>query len=498
MPTSPPTRPMTFAGLPRSLYPVAGLTVFDTTTFFGLQSLLVYYIYFATDQGGLGFSVDSAIAISAAFGACTYLATIVMGWFADRVIGAGRALSWGAWAAAAGYLTMGLIPGPIGLAIGLVAVVIGASSMWVGESALVGGALNAYPTKRESGFTIYYVGGASGAFIGVLLAGILQSSVGFSIGFMISAAVLVAGRLLYSPFRRRVERTAPQVTPEARATPRQILAVGAVVVVAALVLVTVVAVGMNPATVIGLAAIVFAILFFTKLLRDRSIDAEAKRSIVGYLPFFVATLVFNGLYQQLYGSVAVYSEESTNRAILGMELPPSTVLAAAPLCSIFLAPILAIIWGKLGSRQPSLAVKFGASFAICGMALLLLAFSSVSGEKTPVVILALIVLAFGAADITVTPSGLSLASLVGPPGFSTRMIAIQYLGIAGGIALAGSAGEWFLPGDNEAIYFGICAVVGLIVAVGMFATPALLRRFTPPAESTEPAADSDARMSARP
>ncbi|MCM3658165.1 oligopeptide:H+ symporter [Agromyces mediolanus] len=472
------TRPRTFAGLPRTLYPVAGLTVFDTTTFFGLQSLLVYYIYFATDEGGLGFSVDSAIAISAAFGACTYLATIVMGWFADRVIGAGRALGWGAWIAAVGYLAIGLIPGPIGLAIGLVGVVIGASSMWVGESALVGGALNDFPTKRESGFTIYYVGGASGAFIGVLLAGILQSSVGFTIGFVISAVVLVTGRLLYSPFRRRVELTAPRVAPEARATPGQIVAVAAVVSAAAIILVAVVASGLNPATVIGAVSVVYAIVFFTKLLRDRSLDAEAKRSIVGYLPFFVATFVFNGLYQQLYGSVAVYSEGSTDRAVLGMELPPSTILAAAPLCSIFLAPILAIIWGKLGSRQPSLAVKFGTSFAICSSALLLLALSSASGEKTPVVILALIVLAFGAADIVVTPSGLSLASLVGPPAFSTRMIAVQYLGIAGGIALAGTAGEWFNPGSNEAMYFGICAIVGISVAVGMFATPALLRRFS--------------------
>ncbi len=475
MPTS-TTSPKTIAGLPRTLYPVAGLAVFDTTVFFGLQSLLVYYIYFATDEGGLGFSVDRAIAISAAFGACTYLATIVMGWFSDRVIGAGRSLRWGAWTAATGYLLLAILPGTIGLATGLVVVVLGAASMWVGETATVGGTLDRFPQKRNSGFTIYYVGGASGAFIGVTLAGILQSTVGFTIGFLVSAITLAVGRLLYSPFRRSSEATAPTVAPENRASGKQIAAVTAGVLVCVAALIVTVIIDLNPATLLGVMALAIAVFFFLRMLGDRTLLPDVRRGILGYLPFFIATVVFNGLYQQLYTTVAVHSEQSTDRNLFGMEVPPSTLLGAAPLCSIFLAPLLAALWGKLGDRQPRLSTKFGVSFAICATALFLLALTSPAGAHTPMMVVVLIVFAFGAADVVVTPSGLALASLVGPPGFGTRMIAIHYLGIAGGIALAGTAGEWFLPRENEGLYFGICAAIGAVVAIGMFATRAVLRR----------------------
>ncbi|MGW4028765.1 oligopeptide:H+ symporter [Streptomyces sp. NPDC004838] len=466
-------KPKLFAGLPRTLYPVAGLTVFDSTTFFALQSLLVYYIYFATDEGGLGFSVDRAISISAAFGACAYLATIVLGWFADRVFGAAFALRWGAWVAALGYFLLAVVPGPVGLAVGIIVVVLGAASMWVGESATVGGTLDAFPTKRESGFTIYYVGGATGAFVGVTLGGVLESKVGFSIGFIVSALTLAVGRLLYGPFRRGSEATAPRVDPQNRATRTQILGVTSAVLLCFAVLVGAVLLGFNPATLLGAAALVVAVVFFVRLLRDKSLTPEVRRGVLGYLPFFVATMVFNGLYQQLYSTVAVHSEESTDRGLFGWEVPPSTLLGAAPLCSIFLAPFLATLWGKLGDRQPRLGTKFGLSFSICSVGLLLLAVFSAGDALTPMFIVALIVFTFGAADVVVTPSGLALASRVGPEGYSTRMIAIQYLGIAGGIALAGTAGEWFVPGENEALYFGACAAVGAVVAVGMFATKVL-------------------------
>lgn len=468
--------PPTVAGLPRTLFPVAALTVFDSSTFFGLQSLLVFYIYFATDEGGLGFSMESAIAVSAALGAATYLGTIVMGWYADRVTGAARMLRTGPWIAAAGYLLLAFVPGAIGLGLGLVTVMFGAAAMWIGESATVGGTLDRFPGKRDAGFTVYYIGGALGAFVGVALAGVLQNTVGFTVGFVVSAVALVIGRLLYGRFRRGPEQTAPRVAPEAAATPRQVLGVTLLVLSCVIALAVAVALGLNPATLLGIGALLIAAVFFIQILGRRTVAPAVKHRVVEYLPFFVATIVFNGLYQQLYSTVAVHSDTSTDRMLLGMEIPPSSVLAAAPLCSIFLAPLLAALWGKLGERGPSLAAKFSAAFVLSAGALMLLALTASAEARTPLLVVATTVFALGAADVVLTPSGLALASEVGPPEFTTRMIAIQYLAIAGGIALAGTTGAWFLPGENEGLYFGICAAIGFAVAAGMAVTAVRARR----------------------
>lgn len=463
-PEAPPGR--TFFGLPRTLYPVAGFAGFDALAFYGMQTILVYYVYFAASEGGLELSPSVAIAIVSTYSAATFLATIFMGWLADNVLGAGRGLRWGAVLALAGYLVLAFVPGELGLAIGLIAIAFGAASMWVSEGAVIGGTLNAHESKRESGFTVYYLGSAGGALVGITLTGVVQAELGFRIGFFASAVAILIGLLIYLPFRRATEATAPVVSGDgvhgwALAWPILAAAVSVAAVIGT------VAAGINPATVVGLGAFVLAVGMFVKLFTRADLDREHKRRVLRYLPFFGATAVFAMLYQQLYTTVAIHSEASTDRIIFGVELPPSTVLGIAPLCTIIFAPILAAVWGALGERQPSLAVKFAVAFAGCALAMGWLAVASGSGELTPIIVLVFIVFVFGASDVVVSPSGLSLASAVAPAGFETRMLSVHYLAAAMGIAAAGIAGDGFVPGENETGYFAVFAVVGVVVAVAM-------------------------------
>ncbi len=463
-PTAPPGR--TLFGLPRTMYPVAGFAGFDALAYYGMQTILVYYVYFAANEGGLELSPSVAIAIVSTYSAATFLATMFTGWLADNVLGAGRGLRWGAVLALIGYLVLALVPGEVGLAAGLIAIAFGAASMWVSEGAVLGGTLNAHEGKRESGFTIYYLGSAAGALVGITLTGALQTGFGFRIGFLASAVVILIGLLVYLPFRRGTEATAPAVATVrisgwALAWP----IVGVIAAVAAVI--GTVAVGWNPATLVGAGALVAAAALLFRLFARHDLDREHKRRVLRYLPFFFATGAFSMLYQQLYTTVAIHSEASTDRMVFGIELPPSTVLGIAPLCTIIVAPILATVWGALGRRQPSLAVKFAVAFAGCAVGMGWLALASGVGGLTPIIVLVFIVFVFGASDVVVSPSGLSLASAVAPAGFETRMLSVHYLSVAIGIAAAGVAGEGFIPGENETGYFAGFAVVGAVVAVAM-------------------------------
>lgn len=463
-PSAPPAR--TFFGLPRTLYPVAGFAGFDALAFYGMQTILVYYVYFAASEGGLELSPSVAIAIVSTYGAATFLATIFMGWLADNLLGAGRGLRGGAALALAGYLVLAFVPGAFGLAAGLIAIAFGAASMWVSEGALLGGTLDAHESKRESGFTVYYLGSAAGALVGITFAGVLQSAFGFRIGFLASAVAILIGLLVYLPFRRGTEATAPAIVSGGVHGWALVWPILAAIAAVAAVL-GFVAAGWNPATLVGAGALVVAVAVLATLLTRSDLDREHKQRVLRYLPFFAATGVFSMLYQQLFTTVAIHSEASTDRVILGMEIPPSTVLGIAPLCTIIVAPILATVWGALGDRQPSLAVKFAVAFAGCAIGMGWLAVASGAGGLTPIIVLVFIVFVFGASDVVVSPSGISLASAVAPAGFETRMLSVHYLSVAIGIAAAGVFGEGFLPGENETGYFTGFAVVGAVVAVAM-------------------------------
>ena len=225
--------------------------------------------------------------------------------------------------------------------------------------------------------------------------------------------------------------------------------------------------GYNPATLVSIGAAVYAVVAFARIFLAPGFTASQRRRVARYVPFFLATLMFALLYQQLYTTIAVYSEKSTNRMIWGVELPPATILGLAPLCTIALAPALAAVWGRLGQRQPTLAVKFAAAFLICGVSLVTLAIAAGTGSLTPLWVLALIAFVFGAADTVLSPSGISLATNVAPPGYESRMLALHYVGASIGTALAGVIAENFAPGAGASGFFATLSIVAFAVAAAM-------------------------------
>ena len=461
--------PRTIAGLPLGTYTIASMSVFDMLAFYGMQTLLVYFIYFTATDGGLGLDMGLAFAVVSAFSAASFLATIFGSWLCDSVLGPDLTLRCAAVAAILGYLALALLPGAYGLSTGLVVLCLAAASMWVAEGALTSHTLERVPKKREAGFTIYYLGSAGGVFIGITLGGFLQGAFGFRIGFLASAILLTIGFGIYLIVRRR---TIPVVAPIAQHDRARGwgLAVPLILVAASVAgLVMMVIAGLNPATAIAAGALVYAVFAFWKMLGSQQITSQQKRRVLSYLPFFLATLVFSMLYQQLYTTIAVHSEASTDRMLWGFELPPSVVLGFAPLCTIIVAPFLAMLWGKLGERQPALSLKFAAAFLFCGAALVALALSAASGSSTPLLLLGTIVFIFGAADMVLSPAGISMATDVAPPGYQGRVLALHYVGASIGTAAAGVFSERFEPGVGEVPYFTAFGILGFLVAIGMIA-----------------------------
>ncbi|MGO4105498.1 peptide MFS transporter [Leifsonia sp. YAF41] len=457
----------TLFGLPTTMIPPTVISAFDQFAFWGMLTILVFYISTPAADGGIGLPLAVAFAISSAYAGSVYLLTLVAAWIADRVVGSEGVLRWGAVLAILGYAVLAFMPGIPGLTLGLVAVILGSAGMFVNEGTLVGGALESFETKRDAGFTVYYLASAAGAFVGITLMGVVQAAFGFHIAFAASAVGLAIGLAIYLPFRKATAEIAPKVDESLRASGTR-LVVPLVVVAAALVAaIFAVSTGFDPALIVAAVSAVLAVVYFTRFFTSRDVTPAEKAGIVRYLPFFFATLVFCALYQQLFTTIAVHSEAGTDRFIFGFEIPPTAVLGIAPLCTILVAPLLAILWGKLGPKQPSASVKYAIAFAVIALALGLLAMAAATGSLTPIATLMFIVFVFGASDVVISPTGISMATGVAPKRFQTQMLSVHFIGVAVGTASSGLMAQAFVPGENETTYFFGLAAVALAVVVAM-------------------------------
>ena len=171
-----PTEQKTFFGQPRVLANLFGVEMWERFSFYGMQGILLIYLYYSAAEGGLG--VDKAVAsgIVGAYGGGVYLSTILGAWLADRVMGAERTLFSSAIVVMAGHVALSLIPGLPGVGVGLILVALGSGGLKATATSLVGSLYAEDDDRRDAGFSIFYMGINLGALVGPLLTGLLQRS----------------------------------------------------------------------------------------------------------------------------------------------------------------------------------------------------------------------------------------------------------------------------------------------------------------------------------
>ena len=203
--TTPDTTPdRGFFGHPRPLANLFGVEMWERFSFYGMQGILLIYLYYSAAEGGLGISEATATQIVGAYGGGVYLATIVGAWLADRVLGPERTLFYAAVVVMLGHIALSTIPGTTGVAVGLVLIALGSGGVKANASSLVGSLYAADDDRRDGGFSLFYMGINLGAFVGPLLTGLLQEDWGFHYGFALAAVGMAAGLVQYSIGRRRL------------------------------------------------------------------------------------------------------------------------------------------------------------------------------------------------------------------------------------------------------------------------------------------------------
>ncbi|GAB3990854.1 peptide MFS transporter [Nocardioides marmoraquaticus] len=466
-----------FLGQPRVLANLFGVELWERFSFYGMQGILLIYLYFAVTDGGLGVDRGTATGIVGAYGGAVYLSTILGAWLADRVLGPERTLFASAVVVMAGHVALAVLPGLVGVAVGLVLVALGSGGVKANATSLVGSLYDEHDERRDAGFSLFYMGINIGALVGPLLTGVLQQEAGFHVGFGLAAVGMAAGLVQYAIGRRRLP-AATAVVPHPLAPHERVrwavAGVVALVVVAALLASGVVTAERLPDVVIWLT-VVAAAAYFVVMLADRTLSTVERSRVWAMLPLFVASAVFWSLYQQQFTVVTIFADERLDRSLLGWTMPISWVQSINPVFIIVLAGAFAALWTRLGDRAPSTPVKFGLATLVMGLAFWLFLLVPAGQNTVPVLALAGILLAFTVAELLLSPVGLSVATKLAPAKFRTQMVALFFLSVALGSAMAGELGGYYSTQD-EGAYFGWVGGAAVLTGVVVLAVARPVRR----------------------
>jgi POT family proton-dependent oligopeptide transporter len=470
-----PRREKTFFGQPRVLANLFGVELWERFSFYGMQGILLIYLYYSAAQGGLGIGRDTATSIVGAYGGLVYLSTILGAWLADRLLGSERVLFFSAILVMAGHVGLAVLPGLVGVGVGLVLVALGSGGVKANATSLVGSLYPAGDDRRDAGFALFYLGINVGALVGPLLTGLLQTDLGFHFGFGLAAVGMALGLTQYGLGRTRLAGAAREVPNPLPATRRPLvtgIAVGAAVLVAVLVFT-----GMLPArhlaTVVVVLSVAAAVAYFAVILASGAITPVERRRVLAFIPMFIASAAFWSLYQQQFTVVTIYSDTRLDRTVFGWQLPVSWVQSINPIFVILLAGAFAAIWTKLGSRQPSTPVKFAAGTILMGVAFLLFVPLAGGGpHSVPLLALVGTLLVFTIAELLLSPVGLSLSTKLAPKAFHTQMVALFFLSVALGTAMSGALARYYSE-NHETAYFGILgataiALGGILAVISPF------------------------------
>jgi POT family proton-dependent oligopeptide transporter len=474
-------------GHPRGLITLATTEMWERFSYYGMRALLVLFMVESLEDGGLGYSDQTATAIYGLYTAAVYMLCLPGGWIADRLIGAQRAVWFGGIIIMSGHFVLA-IPSVPTFFLGLILVSIGTGLLKPNISAIVGEFYPPGDPRRDGGFTIFYMGINIGAALGPLVCGWLALD-NWHYGFGAAGIGMLFGLIQFKLTQSQLgdaglaaPAKAGDDAPFRRKAWGGILAI--LVLVAGLLvaglmgIVNLDAVALAQSSTYAIVALAFVyfgyVLFFGRLTRE-----ERGRVIVIIVLFFAAAMFWSG-FEQAGSSLNLFAERYTIREFGGFEIPASWFQSLNPVFIIILAPIYSMLWVGLARRHldPSTPLKFAVGLIILGLgfAVMIGAAALVAeGQQVLPTWLLFTYLLHTMGELALSPVGLSSVTKLAPRRFVGQMMGVWFLAASLGSILAGLlAGEFRADAIDEMprLYLQIVlTTIGAGVLLALLAKP---------------------------
>jgi len=413
-----------------------------------MRALLVLFMTDMVASGGLEMTVVDATAIYGLYTFSVYAVALPGGWIADRLMGSRYAVLFGGIVIALGHFTLA-IPAIEAFYLGLALIVFGTGLLKPNVSAIVADLYPEGGARRDAGFSVFYMGINVGAFAGPLVCGSLGENINWHLGFSVAGIGMALGVAQYL-WGWRYLGTAGQLRDqgvEDRAYAVRSFLMGMfTVVVIVFVAVILQTSGVLTLTILsvargtGVTIAILMVLYFIYVLGFGRLNHDEWRRVAMIPVLCVAAAIFWSGFEQAGSSMTLFAERLTDRTVFGLEIPATWLQSVNPLFIVLFAPVLGSVWVRLGSRNPSISVKFAYGLIQLGLGFFVLAWGSTfTGEGDLVNPMWLVVTYFfhTTGELCLSPVGLSSITKLSPKRLVGQMVGIWFMASALGNLLAG-------------------------------------------------------------
>jgi len=460
-------------GHPKGLMTLFFTEMWERFSYYGMRALLILFMTKAIADGGLGFDDPTAGAVYGLYTMGVYLLALPGGWLADRLFGLKKSVWYGGIIIALGHFMMA-VPGIEGWVtgntaakislstldttcffLGLLLIVLGTGLLKPNISSIVGQLYPAGSSKRDAGFSIFYMGINIGGFIAPLACASV-AEYDMHLGFGLAGLGMIFGLIQYKLTGSSldgygevpvVQTTAEQVAQKKLKSITSGIGLVGLVVIGILFsgIVTIDAAAIAKSSGVVIALVAAGYLGYVIAFGGLSKADKNKVGVIAIL-FFFSAMFWSG-FEQAGSTLNLFAERFMDRTVLGWEVPTGYFQSINSLFIIIFAPFFAALWVWLGRKnlEPSSPLKFIFGLAMLGVGFFVMYFATkiaASGELAAPSWLIITFLFHTFGELSLSPVGLSLVTKLAPKGYGGQMMGIWFLSVALGNLFAGLiAGE---------------------------------------------------------
>tara|TARA_B100001175_G_scaffold99308_1_gene84065 strand:+ start:846 stop:2258 length:1413 start_codon:yes stop_codon:yes gene_type:complete len=412
---------------PHSLTTLFFTEMWERFSYYGMRALLVLYLV-----NSLNYSNEEALHIYAIYTGLVYLTPIIGGYLADRYLGTQKTIFIGGITMMLGHFLMAF-PNLLYLAMGLL--IIGNGYFKPNISTLLGKLYKTNDTRRDSGFSIFYIGINLGAFLAPLIVGYVGETINWHYGFAIAGIGMFAGLIqFYFGQNKIVEEDTSKKTKKLDFSDWGSILFFSLINIPIILLVFKINsfINLYIYEILFLSFIYLIILFLNKKNKINLINSDLKKVIyIGILSLFV--IFFWIGFEQAGGSLTLYANNSVDRNFLGFIIPASFFQSINPLIIILLGPLVANFWLRIDNSkyQINTSQKMGLGLILLSFGFFLIMYvNNTNVSSINLWWLVGVYFLHTLGELCLSPIGLSMVTKVSPKKIASLMMGFWFLSSA--------------------------------------------------------------------
>lgn len=428
---------------PKQLYILFFAEMWERFSFYGMKALLLAYMV-----THLNFDEPKGYAILGSYSALVYTMPMFGGFVADKYLGYSKSIIFGGILMAMGHLILA-IPQEWSFFYGMAFIICGNGFFKPNVSSMVGTLYSKNDPKKDSGFSLFYIGINAGAALGGLVCGYVGQKINWHYGFGLAGIFMILGLMVFYWGKKSFkEKGLPPSTEKLNRTFLGFITTETVIYSGTIIMVPLIVFVFNMYAMIefimfGLGAISIIYIFYL----GSKMEKEARYKLMAALILIIFSIFFWAFYEQNSGSLNLFALRNVDMKILGFNLPALSVNNfLPPAWVIVLSFLFARLWpflNKIG-KEPSTPLKFAISFMLMALGFYVFWIACKMNGANGLIPLWSFVAGYFfiiCGELCISPIGLSMITKLSPARMVGLMMGIWFFATAAGELLASKIGS---------------------------------------------------------